>query len=77
MTELTAMAKIKVADIQAAAAVALGGGVETHTSNAAAAAPSTGGDAVGNLESSAATTMVGSLINQGGVRDCKVRNRLG
>jgi len=75
MDDLTAMASIKVSDIQAAALMALGGGVSTSISDAADSGSSSSGSSgegvTDQLEASSAS-MLGTLLNNGGIQDCKV-----
>lgn len=72
MEDLTRMASIKTAEIQQAAAMALGGGVDTSSSSSTAAgSSSSSGELTDHLESST-SSMVGTLLNNGGIRDCKV-----
>lgn len=70
MDDLTRMASIKTADIQQAAAMSLGGGVDTSSSSGSSDAEGAG-KATDRLES-ATSSMVGTLLNSGGIRDCKV-----
>jgi hypothetical protein len=70
MEDLKRMAAIKTADVQQAAAMSLGGGVDASSSGAADSS-SSGGRSTDSLESST-TSMVGTLLNNGGIRDCKV-----